>query len=88
MASLPLELAVDIPGLEVPDSYLSVVPSLAIDALVSRFRFHFLQEQRGALLFPPAETSFSTLPPSGTRNLSEPAKLPNTPAKYLQSLKI
>jgi len=54
---------------------------------VSRFRFHVLQEQRGALVFPPAETSFSTLPPSGTRNLSELAKLPIPPAKYLQSLK-
>ena len=38
-------------------------------------------------MFPPAETSFNTLPPSGTYSLSELAKHPIPPAKYLRSLK-
>jgi len=49
VASLPLELAVDIPGLEIPDHYLSVIPSSDIDTPVNRFRFHVLQEQNGGL---------------------------------------
>lgn len=44
MASPPPELAVDIPGLEIPKRYLSVIPSSAIGTPVSRFRFHVLQE--------------------------------------------
>jgi len=87
MASLPLELPVDIPGLEIPEPYLSVIPSSDVNTPVNRFRFHVLQEQRGGLVFPPAETSFSTSPPSGTYDLSKLAKHPIPPAKYLQSLK-
>lgn len=87
MASLPLELAVDIPGLEIPECYLSVVPSSDIDTPVNRFRLHVLQERKGGLVFPPAGTSFSVLPPSRTYDLSELARHPIPPAKYLQSLK-
>ena len=72
----PLELAADIPGLEIPECYLSVIPSLSANAPVNRFCFHVLQEQKGELVFPPAETSFSTSPPSGTCGLSELAKHP------------
>ena len=87
MAPPPLELAADIPGLEVPECYLSVIPSSSIDTPVNRFRFHVLQDQKGALVFPPPGTSFSTSPPSGTYNLPGLAKHPIPPAKYLQSLK-
>jgi hypothetical protein len=87
MSSLPLELAVDIPGMEIPECFLSVIPSTAADTPVNRFRFHVLQEQKGALVFPPAETSFSVLPPSGTYNLSDLTKHPIPPAKYIRSLK-
>jgi len=86
MPSLPLELAVDVPGLAIPERYLSVISSPDLDTPVSRFRFHVLQEQKGALVFPPAKTSFSTSPPSRNYNPSELAKLPIPPAKYLRSL--
>lgn len=87
MTSPPLELAVDIPGLEIPGGYLSAIPSLAADTSASRFCFHVMQEQKGTLVSQLAETSFSTLPPSGTCNLSELAKQPIPPTKYIQSLK-
>ena len=87
MDSLCLELPVDVPELEIPRCYLSVIPSLAADTPVNRFRFHVLQERRSALVFPPAEASFSRLPPSGTYDLSNLARHPVPPARYLQSLK-
>ena len=88
MASLPLELPVDIPGLEILSWCQSLVPSLAVDTPVDSFCFHILQEQKGGLVFPPAETSFSTLPPSDTYNLSNLAKDPIPPTEYLQLLKM
>ena len=59
MAPPPLELAADIPGSEVPECYLSIITSSAIDIPVNRFRFHVLQDQKGALVFPPAKTAAS-----------------------------
>ena len=87
MASLPLELPVDIPGLEILSWCQSLVPSLAVDAPVDSFHFHILQEQKGGLVFPLAETLFSMLPPSDTYNLSSLAKDPIPPTEYLQLLK-
>lgn len=86
MTSPPLELLADVPGLEIPEDYLSVIASPDVNIPVGRFRFHVLQEQKAALVFPPAETSFTTSPPSVTYNLSELAKHPIPSAKYLQFL--
>jgi hypothetical protein len=87
MNSPPLELPADVPGLEIPEGYLSVIASPDVNVPVGRFRFHVLQEQKAALVFPPAETSFTTLPPSTACDLSGLAKHPIPSAKYLQSLK-
>jgi hypothetical protein len=87
MTSQLLELPADIPGLEIPEDYLSVIASPDINIPVSRFRLHVLQEQKAALVFPPAETSFTTSPPSTTYNLSDLAKHPIPSAKHLRSLK-
>ena len=86
MTSQPLELPIDIPALEIPGHYLSIVPSPDINIPISRFRFYVLQEQKATLVFPPAETLFSTSLPSGTYNLSDLAKHPVPSAKSLQSL--
>ena len=88
MTSQPLELSVDIPGLEIPGHYLSIVPSPDVDIPISRFRFYVLQEQKATLVFPPAETLFSTSLPSGTYNLSNLTKHPIPSAKSLRSLQI
>lgn len=87
MPSPPLTLAVDVPELDIPEHFLSVIPSSSVETPVSRFRLHVLQEQKSGLVFPSAGTSFSTSPPSGTYNLPDLAKDPIPPAQYLQSLK-
>lgn len=85
MASQSLEL-VDLPELDVPAGYLSVVPPLSVHMPVSTFRLHVRRERQSTLVFPTVSGSFSTSPPSATYDPSTLAKDPIPPARYLQLL--
>jgi len=87
MCSQPLELPVDLPSLDIPDAYSTVIPSPNAHAPVSRFRFHVLQPSSSSLVFPTASASLSTAPPSSTYNLCNLSEAPIPPASYLRSLK-
>ena len=87
MSSQPLEIAVDLPDLDIPDSYSTVIPSPNAHIPVKRFCFHVFQLRANSLVFPLAATSLSTASPSGTYNLYDLSKNPIPPTKYLQSLK-
>jgi len=87
MYSQLLELAVDLPSLDIPDVYSTVIPSPNAHTPVNRFQFHILQPLSSSLTFPTAPTSLSTAPPSATYNLCDLSKAPIPPASYLQSLK-
>lgn len=87
MSSQPLELTVDLPDFDIPDTYLTAIPSPNAHTPVNRFRFHVLQPRLNSLVFPTAAASFSTAPPSGTYNLCDLPKAPIPPASYLRSLK-
>ena len=87
MCSQPLELAVDLPGLDIPDVYLTVIPSPNAHTPVNRFWFHVLQPLSGSLAFLTASALLSTAPPLGTYNLGDLSKAPIPPASYLRSLK-
>lgn len=87
MCSRPPELAVDSPGLDIPDANSTVVPSPNTHTPVSRFRFYVLQPLSSSFTFPTAPASLSTAPPSGTYNLCDLSKALIPPASYLQSLK-
>ena len=80
-------LVVDIPDLDIPDAYSTMIPLPNAHMPVDRFRFHVLQPQLGSLVFPSASASLSTAPPSGTYNLSNLSKDPIPPASHLRSLK-
>ena len=43
MCSQPLELMVDLPGLNIPEMYATVIPLPNTHTPVNRFRFHVLQ---------------------------------------------
>jgi hypothetical protein len=87
MCSQQLELMVDLPDLDIPDMYSTVIPSPNAHTPVTRFQFHVLQPQLNSLVFPSAAASFSIAPPSGTYNLSNLSKAPIPPTSYLRSLK-
>lgn len=86
MDSQTLVLPVNLPELDVPAGYLSVIPSLSVHAPVGRFRFHVLQERRGVLVFPTASTSFSVSHPSATYNPSVLASDPIPSSGHLHHL--
>jgi len=83
----PQELPVDLPELDVPAGYFSIIPSLSVYTPVNTFRFHVLQEQQSTLVFPKASSSFSHSPPSPTYDPSMLARDPIPPSKYLRLLK-
>lgn len=87
MSTQPLELEVDLPSLDIPDAYSTVIPSPNAHMTVNRFRFHVLQPLSSSLVFPTAAASLSTAPPSSTYNLCNLSKAPIPPASYLKSLK-
>ena len=87
MASQSLKLLVNLPGLNIPTGYLSVVPSPSAHKPVSAFRFYVLQERQGTLVFPTASASFSTSLPLTAYDPSVLARDPIPPSKYLQLLK-
>lgn len=87
MASQPLKLPVDLPELDVPAGYLSVIPSPSVHASVNTFRFYVLQERQGILVSPIASASFSVSPPSATYNPSTLARDPIPPSRYLRLLR-
>ena len=61
MVSQSLELLVDLPELDIPAGYLSVVPSLSVHTPANAFQFHVLQERQSALVLSTASTSLSTV---------------------------
>ena len=87
MCSQPLELMVDLPGLDIPEMYATVIPLPNTHTPVNRFRFHVLQPRLSLLVFPTAATSFGTASPSGTYNLCDLSKAPIPPTSYIRSLK-
>ena len=87
MVSQSLELLVDLPELDIPAGYLSVVPSLSVHTPANAFRFHVLQERQSALVLSTASTSLSTSPPSATYDPSALARDPIPPPSHLRQLK-
>ena len=83
----PLELMEDLPDLNIPDAYLTVIPSSDIHTPANQFRLYVFPPWLSSPEFPSDDVSLSAAPPQVTCNPDGLSKAPIPPASYLRPLK-